>query len=72
MRIIDRCRRLRLPDEPLPESLIARQSGRQNLQRHTSLKALIACPEYYCHPACADPLLQMVVSEPPDCRKAIR
>ena len=32
MRIIDRCRRLRLPDEPLSEGLIARQSGRQNLQ----------------------------------------
>ncbi|MGD0928111.1 MAG: hypothetical protein ABR926_23285 [Streptosporangiaceae bacterium] len=64
MRVIDGCRCPRLPDEPLPERLICGQCWGQNLQRHQSLKTLIARPEYHRHPACPDLLFQAVSRDP--------
>lgn len=70
MRVINRCCSLRLPDEPIPKRFIRRQGRCQDLQRNPPLETLIARPEDYRHPAGADSLFQVVVSESRDRGKA--
>ena len=51
VRVIDRRRRLRLVQEPLPELLIGGQRRRQQLQGHPPVQPLIIGAEHYRHPA---------------------
>jgi hypothetical protein len=60
VRVIDRRRRPRLAQEPLPEPLIAGQRRRQDLQRHPPVQPLITRAEHHRHPTRADLAFQPV------------
>ncbi len=63
MRVIDGRSRSRLPDEPLPECLVAGKLGGQDLKRYPPVKPGIVRAEDNGHPAPADLLLKPVARD---------
>src|SRR5580693_8935744 len=64
MRVVNGGRRPRLPDEALPEGLVACQRRSQDLERDQAAQALVPRAEHDGHPAPADLLLQPVARDP--------
>jgi hypothetical protein len=64
--------RARLADEPLAERAVQREAGREDLQRHLPVEALVVGPEDDRHPALADLLQQPVADDLRARREAAR
>src|ERR1019366_4302301 len=64
--------RARLADEPLAERAVQREAGREDLQRHLPVEALVVGPEDDRHPALADLLQQPVAGDLRARREAAR
>src|SRR5712691_2818258 len=64
VRIIDRGRHPRFPDEPVPESVVGGQCGSKYLQRDLAAEPFVPGPENDGHAALPDLLFEQVPTDP--------
>jgi hypothetical protein len=63
VRMVDGGREPRLPDEPLPEPLVARQLGREHLECNLAVQSDVPRPVHQPHAAAGDELLHAVTRD---------
>ena len=63
VRVVDRGGEARLAQEPLPEGVIGRQFGSEQLERHLALERSVVCQVHDPHPAAAQQCLDPVAGQ---------
>ena len=64
MRVLNRCRQLRLAQKTIPEALLGRQLGRDYLQGNRPRRLRLPCPVDHAHATAADQSLNPIPPEP--------